>query len=156
MFCRSTQGPICSLFIHVLKSNPGKFTPQIDKLLAVHFAQTTPNRRFGAARRCDINPAGGRGLAFRCDDLHRLTITQARPKRHTNAINLGRNTSRTNTGVDGVCKINWRGPARQLDHLTLWRKAKYLISVHFQFKCLKKLSIVPLSAKSLGQRRNPS
>ena len=88
MFRRGLQSTVGGLFVDILESDTGKLFPQLDKFLAVKFAQTAADRCFRPARGDDINPAGRRGLPLCGDDLHRLPIAQARPKRHADTVRV--------------------------------------------------------------------
>ena len=86
------HGLIRGFFAVMLEGGAGKLLAQAHKTAAVFFAQGPANRGFGPTGRDNVDPRGLRLLTFGGDNFDRLTVLETGPKRHADAIDLGRNT----------------------------------------------------------------
>ena len=89
-------------------------------------------------------------------DLDRLAIFKSGPQGHAQAIDFGADAGTADSGVNGIGKIKRCGTPRQLDHVAFGGETKYLISVHLKLDRLKKLLVILIGVKLLGQRADPS
>ena len=85
-----------------------------------------------------------------------MTFLDPGPERHPHAIDFGANAGMADAGVDGVGKINRRGPARQFHHIALGREAEDLIAEQFQLGVLKELFGGVVAVKQINRLPDPS